>query len=93
MVGTPTEEKDFWLFGPIDEPVKSCSGVTGKETVGSAFTIEEGPVGEVGLLRRITGGLVITIHPMTEVATIHYLWLMSRSSFFTAKAHRTLIDS
>lgn len=82
----PKKEEDFWPFGPTAEPVKKIGDVTGEETCGLAFTVEEGLVGILELWRRTLGSLVTLIRSLEVVATINHLWLVFTSLGFVAVA-------
>ena len=50
------------------------------------FVIEDGPVGELRVWKRISRDLVPPFRYMFAVAMIHYIWLMLGSSLFVAPA-------
>lgn len=50
----PIEEEGFWSFGPMDKPAGLFGGFGGERAGGSAFMIEEGPIGRLRLWRPIT---------------------------------------
>lgn len=83
-VEAPIEKEGFWPFGPTDKQVELFDGAIGEETGGSAYRAEKGPVGGVKLWRHITRGFAATIYPLAVVEIIHYMLLISCSSFFAA---------
>ena len=84
----PVKEEAFWPFGPTDEPndtsgpFGSFGGLSGEETGGSAFMIEEGPVQELALRDRIVGILAAITRALVTIAMFHYLWLSFGNSLY-----------
>lgn len=56
-----------WMPGAL-------GGFTSQETGGTAFMVEEGPL---GLRGRINGVLTAVVHALTAAVVMHDLWLSS----------------